>query len=378
MKVVYATDINASNIHSWSGLGWYYRKMLEDANCEVTTIDKRNMPPPLYYRLKNRVLKKVQSKLYSPHFSVGVSKHYARCIEEKVAPGSVILSPNTNVLAYLNKDFKKVLFADATFNSLLHLYPKYSEYTAECIKAGEIIDQQAVSNADVLIYTSQWAANSAIKHYGADPLKIAILPFGANLDQLPTTDEVEKSIETRAQNNHINLLFLGVDWVRKGGEYALKVAARLNSLGFVTTLHIVGAVNLPPNLNEPFIVNHGFISKATPEGQQQIGQLLAASHFLLLPTLADCTPVACSEANAFGVPCITSNVGGLPSVIENNCNGHTFSHHHFVEHSVRYIANLMRVKADYKALCYSSYHRYATEMNWKSVGRKIVGLMESL
>src|SRR5215218_8722100 len=371
MKVVYATDISAANIHNWSGLSWYYRKMLEEAGCDVTLIDRSDMPNPFIPKFKQYLSKKFEQKLYSPRFSVAISKSYANYINSKIAPGSVVLSQNTIVLAYLKKEVKKVLYIDATFDSLLHLYPNYNKYTAKCLREGEAIDQQAVANADRLIYTSQWAADSAINHYGADPKKIFIVPFGANLDCLPSFNEISSSITKRIKTRHLNLLFLGVDWVRKGGDKALEIVTKLNELGFPATLHIVGAVNVPEGINLQYIVNHGFISKATVEGQQQIGALLLSSHFLILPTLADCTPVACSEANAFGVPCITSDVGGLKSIIKDDVNGRTFPLQNITDGVVHYIISLMESKNAYKELCYASYNRYVTELNWKSTGAKI-------
>jgi glycosyltransferase involved in cell wall biosynthesis len=378
MKVVYATDISAANIHNWSGLSWYYRKMLEEAGCDVTTIDDAALRHSLLYKLQTHFFHKVLRKKYSPRFNIAVSKYYAKRIHNTVAPGSLILSPNTVVLAYLNKNLKKVLYADATFDSLLHLYPRYKQFIPQCIRDGEEIDRQAVINADRLIYTSQWAADSAIQHYGADPKKVHIVPFGANLDYLPSFDEVNNSIKKRMQSKRLNLLFLGIDWVRKGGDYALQVTKKLNELGFPATLHIVGAVNLPPDLNKCFVVNHGFISKATPEGQQQIGALLSASHFLLLPTLADCTPVACSEANAYGVPCLTSDVGGLTSIIKDELNGRAFALNHLVDNTVAYIISLMQSKQAYTELCRSSYNTYATDLNWTSVGKRITQIIKDI
>jgi hypothetical protein len=83
------------------------------------------MPHSLLHKFKRRIIKNVQHKLYSPRFSIDVAKYYARCVQGRAASGATILSPNTVILAYLKSDYKKVLFADATFDSLLNLYPKY-------------------------------------------------------------------------------------------------------------------------------------------------------------------------------------------------------------------------------------------------------------
>jgi glycosyltransferase involved in cell wall biosynthesis len=378
MKVVYATDVDSRNIHSWSGLGVYYRKMLEQAGCDVTTVDHLIPPYPLLHTFKEQLLRRIGHQVYSPRFSLSVSKHYAKQIHDSVSSGSIVLSPNTIVLAHLKKQLTKVLYADATFDILLNFYPKFSELTADCLVKGREIDRLAVANADLLIYTSQWAADSAVTHYGANPDKVAIVPFGANLDQLPSYAEVKSCIARRAQNRHVNLLFLGVDWARKGGDYAVEVTNQLNKSGFEATLHVVGADHLPGDIDKRFIVNHGYISKATPKGQQKISALLSSSHFLLLPTLADCTPVACSEANAFGVPCITSDVGGLKSIVTDNINGHTFKHQNFVENASNYLINLLNSEVAYKELCCATYNKYATELNWGSVGQRIVKLINSI
>jgi glycosyltransferase involved in cell wall biosynthesis len=152
----------------------------------------------------------------------------------------------------------------------------------------------------------------------------------------------------------------------------------LNECGIPATLHIVGAVNLPATVDKRNIVNHAFISKATPEGQQQLAALLSTSHFLVLPTLADCTPVACSEAAAYGVPCLTSDVGGLPSIVKNNVNGRTFPLEKFVDEAVAYITGIMASEQAYSELCLSSYHTHESELNWKAVGKRITQIMQGI
>ncbi len=57
------------------------------------------------------------------------------------------------------------------------------------------------------------------------------------------------------------LLFIGVDWERKGGDVALKVVELLNNMGVQTELHIVGCD--PEGSMPTFVVRHGFIPKKT-------------------------------------------------------------------------------------------------------------------
>ncbi len=378
MKLVYATDFDSNNVHNWSGLGVYYGKMLEQAGFNVDYINNIVLPDRLMHKMKQHFMKSIMYKSYSPRFNNAVSKYYAQIIHSKLGNATHILSPNTIILANLKTDIKKILFADATFDSLLNFYPEFSRFTKTCLFEGRQIDQEATTNADMLIYTSQWAADSAIKHYNADPKKIFIVPFGANLDYTPGFAEVTSHIRKRTIGKKLNLLLLGVDWNRKGGKYALAVTEKLNQLGIKATLHILGIKNLPKNLKTEYIINHGYISKATLEGQEKLSKIIAESSFLLGPSLADCTPVAFSEANAFGVPCLVSNIGGHRYIIKNDINGKVFSHSDYVDSAVNYISNLVQSETAYADLCFSSYHEYATELNWKSTGEKIYKLVSSI
>src|SRR5205085_11401359 len=103
-----------------------------------------------------------------------------------------------------------------------------------------------------------------------------------------------------------------------------------------------------------FIVDHGFISKTDLKQEMRLCKLIASSDFLILPSQADCTPVVFSEANAFGLPCIASNVGGHTSIIKDGLNGRTWASHDFVDHSVNYISKLVESENCYNNLCYSS------------------------
>ncbi len=378
MELVYATDFDSKNIHNWSGLGVYYGKMLSEAGFEMSYLSDLNLPNPFFHFLKRHYTRRLWEKIYSPRFNNEVSKNYARLIQKKVKSGTHVISPNTVILANLNKDLKTILYADATLESLMRFYPEYSKYTQACLADGKHIDQQVIDNSDLLIYTSKWAANSAINDYNADPSKIFIVPFGANLDYTPNNGEAKEMIKKRDIRSHVNLLFLGVDWERKGGEYALKVTELLNKSGAPATLHIAGIRHLPGNLNMQYVVNHGYISKATTQGQKRLSGIIAESNFLILPSLADCTPVSFSEANAFGVPCLVSNVGGHSSIIVNGVNGMVNQHIDFVENSVNYILSLKENHNAYQQLCFSSYEKYRDELNWKTTGEKISKLIKSI
>ena len=56
----------------------------------------------------------------------------------------------------------------------------------------------------------------------------------------------------------------------------------------------------------------------------QFLNILFNTHLLFVPTRADCTPIVFCEANAFGIPVITTDTGGVSSIIKNGENGFAF------------------------------------------------------
>jgi glycosyltransferase involved in cell wall biosynthesis len=381
MELAYATSFNSEDIRNWSGLGVYYEKMLRgsgfaDLNC--LNLHKKPLLNGAISLFKKNIALNLLGHKVSPIFNISKSKTFAKIIENKIEKGTHILSPNTVILAHLKKDLKKILYTDSTLDNLLHFYSNYCNLHHQAVLEAQELERLTIENSDLLIYTSQWAADSAIKNYKADAKKVFIVPFGANLNSTPSYQELKSIVGKKDISKHINLLFIGVEWKRKGGEYAVKVTRKLNQMGISTSLHVAGFRNLASYVGEKFVVDHGFISKRTVNDEMKLCNLIAKSDFLILPSVADCTPVVFSEANAFGVPCLVSQVGGHTGIIKDGINGKTFLRPDFVENCVKYISDLVERKNSYRDLCFSSYNEYSNELNWKSAGTKIFKLIQSI
>jgi glycosyltransferase involved in cell wall biosynthesis len=172
------------------------------------------------------------------------------------------------------------------------------------------------------------------------------------------------------------LLFLGVDWHRKGGDIAVELAQALNSQGLSTELTIVGCS--PQIRASEFVSVKGFVSKNTREGQSILESLLAESHFLVLPSRAECLGVVIPEANSFGVPVVTSNVGGIPTVVRTGVNGAMFPLENFVQQACNFIRKSMENCTIYGQLAVSSFGQYENRLNWKVAGKKVKELLEEI
>lgn len=145
-----------------------------------------------------------------------------------------------------------------------------------------------------------------------------------------------------------------------------------------TELIIVGC---QPTIDEPipnFIRSLGFISKSTERGLNEINGLLAESHFLVLPSRAEAFGIVFCEANSFGVPCLSTNVGGIPTVIKDDLNGKTFSKDANITEYCTYISNLFSNYSQYKNLALSSFNEYQFRLNWSVTGQTVKKLLVEL
>lgn len=315
--------------------------------------------------------KKLLKKYYSPRTDAILVRDQGRQLSRKLSKLDIdailsLESPAAQPIAYAETDKPIVFWESGTFAALVDFYPYYRRSTMcdQTFEDGLANERAALERCRLAVYHSEWAAQSAIQTYGIDPQKIRIVPPGGNFESNFSIDEVNAVIDARP-SDRCKLLFLGVDWERKGGDVALQVAKQLNEAGLPTDLSIVGC---EPQTDEPlpdFVKPLGFIYKWSPEGREKMVKLLSESHFLILPTIADCFPLVFGEVSAFGLPSLSTKVGGVPFAIKDDCNGKTFALDAKSDEYCTYVMNLFTNYEAYKDLARSTFYEHETRLNWR-------------
>lgn len=384
MKLAYVTTYDAGSLkgsNEWSGTGYYIAQSLKNQSIPIEYIGplEDTVIARAIHKFKRHYYDLLKQKNYQKDADPLTLKHYANQVAKKLnsTKSDIIFSATVNAIAYLECDRPMAFWADGTFANIQNFYPQYSNLPEEVIQDWHQMEKLALQKSKLAIYSSDWAAQSAINDYGADPNRVKVVAFGSNTDS-PFNSETIKDVISSRKSDRCKLLFLGVDWIRKGGNIAYEVTERLNQSGLKTELTIVGC---SPMLDSPipdFVKPLGFIKKATQEGQNRINQLLMESHFLILPTIADCTPIVFAEANSLGVPCLSTTVGGVPTMIHNDVNGQLFDQDTEISEYCDYISRLFCNYSDYKNLALSSFNEYESRLNWKMAGQKVKELLMPL
>ncbi|MBD2445793.1 glycosyltransferase family 4 protein [Nostoc sp. FACHB-152] len=384
MKLGYVTTYDSRRLkgtNEWSGTGYYIARSLKEQSIDVEYLGSLKEPFSLQLlrKIKGSFSKYIFNKNYQKDAEPLTLKNYAKQIASKLNGKQldVIFSATANPIAYLECKEPIVFWADGTFANIHNFYPLYSNLDETVIKDWHRMEELALKRCQLAIYSSDWAAESAIKDYGAEPNKVKVVPFGANIEGVLTFETVKDAIESRPIDK-CKLIFIAVDWFRKGGDVAYQVTKKLNQAGLKTELTVIGC---SPIVDEPlpsFVNALGFISKSTPKGKAQIQNLILESHFLILPTLADCTPIVLCEANSLGVPCLSTMVGGIPTMIHNDINGRLFDKYADISTYCDYILTTFTNYSTYKDIALSAYHEYESRLNWRVAGKKVKELLSTV
>ncbi|MHA7814431.1 MAG: glycosyltransferase family 4 protein [Phycisphaerales bacterium] len=314
-----------------------------------------------------------------PQRDTGFLKHYAKQVSQQLRELNVdiVFASGTLPVSYLDTDLPLVVWTDCTFANLLDYYPKYTNMSRRSIRDAHAAERAMYARADRMIFTSQWAADSAMSDYGLAPDRVEVISRAANIPEGRTEQDVLRMIEAKPKDRCI-LHFVGVDWERKGGDIAVEATRLLNERGIPTELRVVGA---EPQIDGPmpdYVKPLGWISKSSPEGLKRFTELLSEAHFLIVPTRADAYGFAFLEASAFGVPSLAPRTGGVPMVMVDNVNGLLFDLEDSGAGYADAVERLYNNPNAYKELALSAFNDHLTRGNWRVVGKQLVRVLSEV
>jgi glycosyltransferase involved in cell wall biosynthesis len=188
-----------------------------------------------------------------------------------------------------------------------------------------------------------------------------MIPFGANI-----WPEVQINRQVLNAEVEINFLFSGVDWQRKGGDKALEIINHLRTKSINAKLFVVGCSTSLPSSS--YIINYGFVDRNTLDGELLYRSLFEKSHFLLLPTIADCTPFVFCESFAYSLPVITHNVGGIKEMIESRNGGLVYDIGTDPSVIADDIFALISLGDQYPKMCQAARSSFLEMYNWNHWG----------
>jgi len=134
---------------------------------------------------------------------------------------------------------------------------------------------------------------------------------------------IHKECLKRKNHNDKNILFLGFITELKGcfdvPEIAKKVIEQNNHVKFILAgsgeIEKLQGIIMEKSISQYFSFT-GWVKKAEKEN------LLENADIFLLPSYTEAMPMSILEAMGYGLPIVTTNVGGIPQLVEEGKNGY--------------------------------------------------------
>jgi len=323
MKIAIAANGDPKSVKTWSGIPHYLVRALEKKGHEVIGIQLRLPAYSVYDRILLSFYWHIRKRWFRPMFEKSFLLHTSKQLDEAVAEiqPDIVLVIKADYLAYTTFKQPSITIHDATFAVLVDYYDVFYNLCQRTINSGNRMYQNALEKAYAAVFSADWASKSAIRDYGISANKIHTIPLGANIEKAPDPELVTTWIKERSEKAVCTFLFLGIDWERKGGADALQMVLELNRMGIKAVLNVIGCTPDIQEADRPYIHLMGFMRKDVPAEYERLVQSIAESHAILLPSLAECYGCVFCEVNAFGLPALGRDTGGISEIIKDGHNG---------------------------------------------------------
>jgi len=187
-------------------------------------------------------------------------------------------------------------------------------------------EKKLMKRSDALIAVSNYTVGELTELYGIEEEKIHVIYNGVDINKFkPRPDRAELRREFGLEEEKKVVLFVGRLYHRKGLEILLRsippviqefgdVKFAISGTGFKKKEQSLR--NLAKELKiEDYVTFLGYVP------DEKLPDLYAASDIFVLPAIYENFPFAILEAQATGLPVISTKVGGIPEFLTDNENG---------------------------------------------------------
>jgi glycosyltransferase involved in cell wall biosynthesis len=374
LKIGFLPSLTLVNkLSSWNITNGYMAQVLGKYCGDITYIEPMHIPELLPGKVFNKATQLLLKKSFMYYHSFFIARKCARLLTKQLSNTDfdVIFAPAcASETAFLEIDTPIVIVEDANFALLHNYYAQFSNLLQRSHDEANTLEELALNKAALVLHPSPWARRSSLENYHVAQEKVYAVPFGANVDNPPTAEIAL----TRKKSDQCKLLFIGVDWERKGGAIAFATLLKLEELGIQAELTICGCVP-PPQFTHERLKVIPFLNRKDEKQRREMETLFETSDFLFLPTRGECYGMVFCEASSYGLPSITTDTGGVSGAVTNGENGFMLPLSAGGSEYAELIAKAYRDDQSYAELVKSSRAAYEDRLNWDAWGTTVTKLI---
>lgn len=382
MKIGIVHRANVADVRTLSGVPYFMARALQEHVGEVLYLGPDDSLLTNSIESAGRVINRVSYATFGRRISTDhhrvLSKRFAHKLGRYLlnCDCDVLFAPVASVeIAYLSTDLPVIYYSDATWDNIVDYYLGCSSLFQFARKEADWIEAAALGTAAALIVPSTWAASSAVGHYNVDPQKVHLIPCGANFEraEIPPREAAMK----HSQDKGIVLLWIGVDWERKGGSIAHDCLIELLNRGLDARLVVCGCIP-PHRYHHQKMEIIPFLNKRNAVERERLSQLFLEANFFLFPTIAEAFGIVLCEASAHGLPSLVRNTGGVGGAVTDGENGYLMPPDAKGKEYAERILWILKDTSAYDELVKTSRTAYEERLNWDAWGRLVRPIFEQV
>ena len=203
-----------------------------------------------------------------------------------------------------------IAWSDCTFRDYIDIFHRRDQFRPDDLERIERAEAAWLKNARRVLFTSNWAAERAVRHYALEACRIGSVGIFGEIE-MPARDAYAGGKE---------FAFISTNFAAKGGRIVLSAFREVRKRHSDAGLIIVG--DQPADLAAESGVSYaGFLRKEVPDQHQQLQQILGRVRAVVHPTGSDISPLLIIEAGYLGCPVISSRKFGIPELVDDERTG---------------------------------------------------------
>lgn len=366
IRIVGVIDEDPFNALTWSGSAGFFFNALKKQGSLVTAY---SADPGTLVKKTAQVLSfspnlmKWKRKYHLSTFLFGqMSRKAAKKIDNLNKSFNVIIQVGAWYNLLNNRKLKDKFFCsyhDGNFAMQLKRKDINYNSSAKYIKRAFEYEKRLYHGMDLIFPMSEWLRRSFIEDFGCEPSKVVAVGAGINLYSVP---EIKRKDYSRPE-----ILFIGVDFVRKGGKVLLEAFKIVKKEIPEAKLTIIG-----PQLNDlpDGVTCLGRIMKNTEKGEKKLCDEYSKASLFVMPSFYEPFGIVFAEAMAHKLPCIGTNNCAMTEIIDDGETGYFVPVGDEKILALK-IIDILKDHAKARKFGEAGYKKYLENFTWEIVAEKI-------
>jgi D-inositol-3-phosphate glycosyltransferase len=238
-----------------------------------------------------------------------------------------------------------------------------------------VSERDTVRDCQRIIVATEKEKEDLVRHYGAIPDKVGVVPCGVNMGLFQPVDKADARKKLGLSDDKI-LLFVGRIDPLKGVDQLLKVMPYLNSFKGLRLIIIGGDEYSRVEVEklQTLSAELNIIDAVTFQGlikQEQLPYFYSAANVCVVPSYYESFCLVPLESLACGTPVVATDVGDLKNIIRQGETGYVVADNAPVNLAQTIASLLSRPPLDMESTL--AIRASVSRFDWSNIAEKVVG-----